>query len=315
MLIALIVDVAAAGSGPWVPGSGRANLYVGLDAQYFTRLATNGEGRDVVDVGEGVSTFGGVLDLSYGVARRAEVELIVPIQHAHANRPDSQICVDLGLDACKGTTTLGVIEARGKGLIADQVAGAPVSLALGGIVRYGGATAATRERITNAGEGTVDFGPLISVGRGGGLGQGYYSLSLDGAWVYRLPNTDSYPNLVGDGVAPNSEFLGSAEALFSPRRVVSIGPAATASGRPGGLDFTELDLTDRDRFAALRYVQIRAGGKLVVRDGLDNAFVLSVFRTVYAANNPADVLTVSAGVSFYGLGTRRRATAPAGTPG
>lgn len=303
-MLVLLSHVALAGSGPWVPGSGRTNLYLGLDGQRLTILRTANDGIEDIEVGEGISTVGAVLDLSYGIASRAELEVILPVQRSYANRPDAPLCDALGLDACATTTSVGVIEVRGKGLIADQVAGAPLSLSLGGTVRYGGLTSATRARLTNAGEGTLDLGPQVSIGRGGAFAKGYYSANLDLAWLYRLPNTTSYPNFTGDRAAPGSELFGAAELLVTPIASVSIGPSVGASSRPAGEDFRDLDLTDPDRFAALRYVQVRAGGKLVVRDGLDHALVLGIFRTIYAYNNPADIFSVSVGVSFYGLGRK-----------
>jgi hypothetical protein len=50
-----------AGSGPWLLGPGDQSVYTGVEVQRPTRLhvVTDGDGGDaVIDVGEGLSTFG-----------------------------------------------------------------------------------------------------------------------------------------------------------------------------------------------------------------------------------------------------------------
>ena len=77
---------------------------------------------------------------------------------------------------------------------------------------------------------------------------------------------------------------------------------ATGLWRPGGLDWYELDLTDTDRFAALRVYNVRVGGMVIVRTisptDTDNlSFTFSALRTVAAMNNPTDVTIFSIGLS------------------
>jgi len=300
MLLALIAGLAHAGSGPWVPGTSIGNLYLGLDSEQFTRVASNDAGTLVpVDVGEGIGTVGLTSILSYGIGPRLELETRVPYRATHANREDQAICAALGTDACAPTRTIGVIEARMKGMILDELSGQPVSLAIGANVRFGGLTASTRNRITNAGEGTTDFGPRLALGRTGAIGSSYYALSLDASWMYRVPNTKSFPRLEGDRVVPGSEFYGELETLVSPGGgSVTLGPFAGGVYRPSGYDFGEIIVDDPDRLAALRILNIAAGAKLLLRDRRDHVFIVSVSRTIAAWNNPSDRLTVSVGVSL-----------------
>ena len=66
-----------------------------------------------------------------------------------------------------------------------------------------------------------------------------------------------------------------------------------------------LDLTDADRFAALRIGNVRVGGVAVVRSKGDVSGSVSILRTAYAYNNPNDNFLVSIGMQ---IDTRFRRT-------
>lgn len=297
----LVAATATAGSGPWVVGDGRASLYMGAEAQRLSHLAQTIDGeRDVIDVGEGVARFGVRAIATVGLGRRLELEASLPWYRVQANRPDADLCVVLGLGACETTQGVGIVEARGKGVLLDEYFGAPFSLAVGAQLRVGDLTAATRERITNLGEGSLDAGPFLSLGRTGGLGEGgYWSAFVEGGYRYRAPVTDAYPRN-GGGNVPGSEIYGSAQVLFAPGARFAIGPTTYVLGRPFGLDFGELDLGDPDRFAALRMLQASAGLTSIVRARQDVALAAAVLRTIAAVNNPTDIWVVTLGVQVDG---------------
>jgi hypothetical protein len=294
----LWISTAIAGSGPWVPGSGSGSLYVGADAQQFRMLsATNG--RQLL--GEGVHQFSLTGVLSYGVGPRAEVEVVLPVHFAHANRVDTDLCADLGPGSCDPTHTVGTIRSHLKVLVADEVSGAPLSVSVAGVVRFGALVAQFRDRLTNVGEGTIDGGGKLSFGKSGALGEGYWSTALDTTALYRVPNTVRYPLEQGERSAPGSELHVETDTFFAPRRIVAIGPSANLLWRPQGVDFADIVVEDIDRFSALRVTQLNVGAKLIFRDTRDNAFVVGAFRTVYAMNNPSDQIGVSVGMSISRL--------------
>lgn len=304
--LTVLQATAVAGSGPWVVGEGNTSVYVGAESQRLTRLAIQVDGnRDVVDVGEGLSSFGLKGIVTVGITPRFELQGIVPWWRIQANRPDAELCLTLGLDACETTTTVGVLEFRGKVLLLDELFGAPLSVAVGSEVRVGDFTMPTRERITNAGEGGLDNGWFLTVGRTGRLGEGkgYWSGFVDVLGRYRFPNTRTYPNFEGDLAVPGSELGASAEVVFGTPRVV-VGPVATMLWRPGGLDWDAIDLSDRDRLAALRVLNVRVGGTAVVRGPRSLSASFTVLRTVVSRNNPSDVLSIGAGIQT--LVKRRR---------
>lgn len=292
---------ARAGAGPWVLGTGSSNFFFGLESQRLTQLTiqTAPNTTDTVDVGEGLSSFGAKGIVTYGLLPRVEVELQVPWFRVQANREDDPLCETLGLGACQASQGIGIVEARAKALLLDEIAGSPFSASLGISARYGLFTADTRQRITNLGEGTFDLGPIASIGRSGGLPvvDGYWSGWIDLGWRYRFANTDDFPE--ANEPVPGSEFTGEAEFLISPGAGrVGLGPAVTALWRPQGLDWFELDLTDVDRFSALRVYNVRVGGEVLVR-GRENATLsIGVLRAVAVRNNPSDVLVFTIGLSF-----------------
>ncbi len=297
-----VAGVALAGSGPWTAGKDRATLFVGLEGQRFGVLGTGaGEDKALLEVGEGVQKLGAKAIASVGLGSRFELELLLPWYRVEATRPDSQLCADLGLGACQTTQGVGIVETQLKALVLDEYFGAPISLSLATELRLGQTTASTRERITNLGEGTIDVTPLLTVGRTGALGDGYWSAWLEGGYRFRTRNTNEYPLATPqDVVAPRDEIVAGAEVLGGPIRTVAFGPSAFFLHRPG-LAFGELDLGDPDRFVALSVTALRVGGTLVVRSGTSPiTFAGSVLGTAYAVNNPTDSWTASVGVQWDG---------------
>ena len=301
--------VAAAGGGPWLIGPGDQSLYLGLDSQRITKLFVQvGGERQAVDVDSRISTLSAKAALTYGLGGRFEIEGIVPWSRVWMARDDLAPCgTGLGLEACRTTQGIGIMEARLKMLVADELSGSPLSLSIGPHMRFGGLTHRTRARLTNIGEGTTDVGGFVSVGRIGGLGRGYWSGNLDLTGMYRIPNTRTFPFDSGDQVVPGSEFYAASDVLFSPfsGTDVSFGPTASLFWRPFGLDWDAVDLTDPDRFGALRATSPRVGAKLIIRNGARFAFSASALQTVGPVNNPNPFI-LSAGVSLNGLFTRQR---------
>jgi hypothetical protein len=230
MLIFLTTALAA---GPWTVGTGVASLYVGADGDHFRTLAhptDNGVQRD--QLGDGLSSLGFRGIFSYGLTPRLQFDLSVPWRAVHVSRQDADICTTLGADACEDTRGTGVIEASMKGVVLDEVSGAPIGLSLSAILRYGGLTANHRDRLTSIGDGTTDSGPKLSIGRSAALGaKGSASAAAEVAWIYRIPNAHTYPLLQGDRNVPGSQFEGTLEVLASTNGIVSAGPVPSQLAR------------------------------------------------------------------------------------
>jgi hypothetical protein len=294
---AAAIGPAQAASGPWVLSPRDASVYAGTEFQRIGHLALdNGSFTDEpVTVDSGISKFAVQGYVSYGIIPRVQIALSVPFQDVHANRTDGPVCTSFGLQACSRTTGFGLVDLRVQGLILDEFYGAPVSLAVGAELRQGAHTATERARITNLGEGTTDTGGYLSLGRTGPVGEtGTWSGYVELGGVYR------FPNILTDGApTPGSEFTGDAEVLIGLSRAVSVGGTVAAFWRPFGVDISEVDLADIDRFSSLRVLSLRPGLKLMLRSSENVVFSASVLGTLYAENNPSDLLGVSAGMSVY----------------
>lgn len=289
LLPLLFASSAFAGSGPWTVSAGDLNAYVGANYQRFAKLApsTGSYGGGLIDVDEGVENAGAQLILGFGLRERLDAEVDLPWQDAQANRTDGAVCTSFGLEACDTTKGIGVVTLRGKGQLLDELTGAPLSLSVGPELRFGQLTAPTRARITNLGEGTTDVGLTVAAGRAGALGNAYASGYVSFGARYRFPNVDD---------VPGSEVYGDGEFLVGGTWW-TVGPTVLFLDRPEGVDVETIDLADVDRFGALHVVNVRAGGKVILRADRAVSFALSAYGTVYAVNNPSDTLLLSAGVS------------------
>ncbi|HHO51565.1 MAG TPA: hypothetical protein ENK18_12000 [Deltaproteobacteria bacterium] len=291
-MLAWFVTTALAGSGPWSLSKGDLSVYGGIEAQRFTTLAPVFDGELVpVVVGGRIhnTTIKGAISL--GLIDRVEIEVSVPIQRVEAALTGGGACADFPLSPCETSQGLGLVDLRTKWQLIDELGGAPISAALGARVRLGAHTQATRERITNLGEGTTDFGIYGVIGRTAGLGQGFYNGFLEVGYLHRPPN-------LLEPRSPHDELWSDLVFHVAPRRIVCLGPASSLFWRPGGVDFDTVDLSRSDRFASLRALNLRVGGELVLRDPeVGVALSVTVLQTVVARNNPSDTWIVSLGLS------------------
>ncbi len=296
-LLSAILPGAHAASGPWVLSPKDASVFLGTEYQEFGTLATESGsgGSDSKTVDSGISTMGVQAYGSYGIVKRVQVSLDVPWYYVTANRTDGPVCTTFGLDACKTTKGIGIVDLRLQGLALDEFYGAPISLAAGGEFRQGQHTAPSRARITNIGEGTSDIGGYLTVGRTGALLKtGNWSGYLELSGLYRFPKTtiDSRP-------IPGSEFTATTEVLLGLNKAFTIGGVVGAFDRPEGVDVSGVDLSDTDRFASLRVFNLRGGVKFLLRSSDNVVFTADALGTLYAVNNPSDTITLDAGVSVF----------------
>jgi hypothetical protein len=311
--LALHSGWALAGSGPWVLAQGNHQAFLGVDAQHFTTFApsTGGYGPDTVIVGDGISSLGLVGVATIGLGGRFEAEFEVPWRSNFAQNEENDVCAALGDETCAATNGVAVLRVGTKAQLLDEVYGSPLSLSLGLDLRFGQLTQATRSRITNLGEGTFDVEPTLSIGRVGSLGKkgGYWSINADLGVRYRIPLQQSYLDYAQP--IPGVEISLLQQTFFTPIPAISLGPTFSLLSRPNGVDFEDLlasegaGLADPDRFAALRVMSMRVGAKFFIRGGDRVTVVLGAERTVYAFNNPSDVIAVYTGIALRNIFKRR----------
>lgn len=286
---------ALAGVGPWTLNEGDRSLYLGMSAESWSSLS--GNSGSAIDVGAPVMSTEGLAILSYGLAPAAEVEVKAGLGSSSVGRLDASTCVEVGADACASSTGLTPIELRVKGRALDELAGAPLSLALGLGLRFAEWTLADRHRLTALGDGQTDIAPFVAVGRSGGLGGWSYGTFLELGYAARLP-VARVPDLGGLKV-PGDELRGSAELLIYISPYLAFGPALDVVHRLSGVGLGAVDLSDVDRYTALQVTAIRPGGKLLLRSRGALSVALSAFGVALARNNPRDAFTISAGIGIF----------------
>ena len=286
---ALIAATASAGSGPWVLGQGHHNVYLGTESQQYTTYRVEGEDREL---GDGFSTFGAQAIVGFGLSSRIEAEARLPWYRTRALDTSNDLCVD---SRCKASQGVGAFELGVKALVLDELYGPPVSVSAGLELRQGELTARTRDRLTNLGEGTVDVGGALCVGRAAGLGEtGVYAVSAKLGYRYRLPVDE----LDGDPV-PGAEYHTQVDAVAGTASV-SGGPSLLGMWRPSGVGFDEVDKSDPDWLGSLSVSSVLAGGKLLIAgDSHYVTLALSAYHSVAASNNPSDLWVLGVGVGFY----------------
>lgn len=316
MLALLLSGLALAGAGPWVARSDRPSLYVGAETQRIEVFVTEGGSFDeasLVEVDEGLDIFYLKGILSLPLTPRADAELTVPWGRVGANRTDGGLCAALGPGSCKTTDGLAPVSLRTKVLLLDELLGAPVSASLGAEARWGAHTADERDRLTNLGEGSFDLGAVLGVGRSGALGSGYYYSYLDATYRHRFPlidpaeegdATSAIEQVYGDIAVPGDELLGELTAVFVPTGRFGFGPSVNYFSRLTGVDFSQTNLADPDRWSALRLKNVQGG--LKVQLGMSGRATISgsFYRSIYTENNPI-ITAFSVGLSFNELGRER----------
>jgi len=289
-----LLSVAFAGSGPWTIPSGSTNLYLGLDQVRYDQVVTPSGRRDLDG---GISAVAAVGVFTVGVLDGVELEVVAPwVRSRHAN-PDGELCTGASRpdDWCDVTSSLGNVRFGIKGLVLDEAALHPVSIALGAHVRSGEAYSQTRGRLTALGEGQTDLGASASIGRtGGAMKAGWYQAGATVRYWHRLPLTTT-PRKV-----PADELDADLTAVISPVARLGMGPLVSMFYRLGGDNLgQDLDLTDPNGFAALAAAQLKVGGQIAVYGDRGLTVTAGAAATVWARNNPSDTLVLSVGLGWY----------------
>ncbi len=304
MILALLATIASvtlparAGSGPWTLSEGSSSLYLGTEYRQLRHIAPDGEWfGDGSDLGTSIRfvTVQGVV--SYGLLDRFELEATLPWVYAHASRPDAAVCYALGQSACGKVESVGLIDVRGKVRLLDELAGPPVTISVGPVLRIGEFGHTTRARLTAITEGQSDVGAFAVLGRSAGLGaSGWWSGYLDAEYRYRIPNIE-----VGGVKIPSDEVASSAQVMVSPWGVVAFGPELFFDARTGGESLATKDDADPDRFASLKYTLVQYGGKVIVTSNRRWSAIFGATGTLYARDTASDLWSVSAGISWQAL--------------
>ena len=289
--ICLVPGLAFAAEGPWTTPTGLQDIYLGGGVERFQAF-DKGDGS-VQDVSYPVYRSGGKIFWRYGLGPMWDVALDAPFITSFAPEAPADS------EAFSRTTDFEYLKTRVR--VRLPVDNLPFEVAARGEVRTGYLHQDTKGRVTNLGEGTTDLGASVSVGSIGLFGGMFYTLAVDGGYLYRLPLES------GDsGKVPGNEVLLSSFLQVSPLEHMGFAILTDSFWRLSGEDFGETEVkASANTWAALKAAQTKVGGQVILYPGgARPQVVLTVARAVWARNNPVDTMVVELGMSFN-LGSRR----------
>jgi hypothetical protein len=233
------------------------------------------------------------LDLycAWGVARRLQLSVDVPLVYNTTVAIEGRgPCPGVG-DWCAPVASAGEAGVHLRAQLVDSAFDLTVGLGL----RTDAWNAPTRDRWTNAGLGTTaGVASLIAeqaIGGGAALAYGHFALvdgrAVDGPGTPRLPGDLLVGGLVGR--APLGRLTGEVELSGLSR----------LAGVPYGDVWLDQYYDTPDRWAALRYRELKARAKLSIPLGDRSGLHISAGRVLLVDSGPRDATDLSVGVHRY----------------
>lgn len=269
---------------------GAYNVYLGVSHGKWSQFRANG---DPSNLPAPVTDKGVTAYYAVGVSDRMDIGLNIPVQQTSMGEgaPSGEMYAS--------TTGLAATSVNSRILIAREGDALPLTISGIGSFRVGSYHAETRDRLTNIGEGSIDFGAGLLLGRVLLAGPGTLWIEAGGQYWRRIPASfgttiDKYP---GDDITYSSEVGYS----FHPK----VGVAAVVDGyqRLSGVDYPALandsTIPVEEQWTALRGAQMKAGGKLNFYATEKFTVSSSYLTAVSAVNNPIDERVIGFGVSYY----------------
>ncbi|MCB9670038.1 MAG: hypothetical protein H6734_11240 [Alphaproteobacteria bacterium] len=297
-MILTLLATALAGDGPWTLAAGDTNVFVGVTSLRFTGF-NDGVERTPIALPTAIVATDLRAVVTRGLVRGVEAEAQVPWRHVRATQSESPGCTTDAPrpDFCVTSKGLADVVLKVKGRLLDEAALRPLTVSLALATRIGEAYADERGRLTKRGDGQVDVGAQLSLGRTGALGsQGWYQVAATGSYFYRFPHqpaVDDQPKIPSDEVGGDGGFV------VSPRGWWSVGPLVTHFSKLRGYNVTAAPLATLDGFASLYGHQTKVGGRIGIHSADGFTVSISGLATVFALNNPYDTTAISVGVGWY----------------
>ena len=285
------VAALPAQASPWVLGPDDLSVYTAVDHYRWSSYA--GATGKSYPIGQPVTRTTGAADISYGLVEGVQVGGKIGYAVSQVGRWDADRCLALGDDACKAVQGVIPLELNLKGRLVDELGSSPLTMAvvLGG--RLAEWTASDRHRLTALGEGQTDIYGGLAMGRAG-TGYAVWSQVL---YAYRLPvATVNYL----DGIkVPGDEIRAAVDVHVYPTSSIGLGPSVDFLHRLTGVDWSDVQNQDIDRYTALQVTTLKLGGKLSIRSQKNATIWLSGFGTLVARNNPIDGMNLSVGLGLF----------------
>lgn len=217
--------------------------------------------------------------VGYGIAQNFDIQLTLPI--IHSTFGDQEPITGIGFAEISSKFTL----------LKEGIA--PITASLKPAIRIGSFHATKRGSLHNIGEGTIDIGMGLALGKLEYVGMGFYWFDMGLRYWHRIPASFD----LSAPPSPDVTFDANIGYSFHP----SFGVSGTVEGiqRLGGEDYPATDADSIDQWAALHITQIKTGGRFsyYATEKITVDFV--GLRSVFAINNPIDELYVGLGINYF----------------
>ena len=259
--------------------NGATSYYQSLGTYYWSRYRGVGESSSLPNNASvlGITSYS---SFGLGISESMDIHVALPLRYA-------------SYTSAAPIFGVGKIEIAAKYLLLQEGEG-PLTISIRPGIRVGTLHAGSRGEMHNIGEGSLDFGAGVSLGRLGFWDMGFYWLDLGARYWYRIASSFDLSD------PPHPEISYDINMGLSPNSLVGIGFTALGLHR---LDGENLPVSDggnaQDKWASLRAVQIKAGvkGFLYLSDKItvDSTLLTSVF----AENNPDNEIYFGIGVNYF----------------
>lgn len=276
MIISFLLMSPAFAEYPSPTPKGALTVYQSLGFSQWSKYRVRGDSDSIPNpVQRAISQT----SLGYGVSQNLDIQLTLPVLHSMFG--DSE-----------PVSGVGFAELSSK-IMLLQEGTSPITLSFKPAIRIGSFHASSRGKFHNIGEGTIDLGAGIALGRFEYLDMGFYWFDAGIRYWYRIPSSFD----LSVPPAPDVTFDLNVGYSFHP----SFGLGITAEGiqRLGGQDYPTTTVDDDDQWAALQITQLKAGGRLSYYATEKITIDLIGLVSVFAINNPTDEVYVGLGLNYF----------------
>ena len=269
---------------------GSYNVFFGGNYGLWSQYKAKDEAKDLPDT---VVNKGVMLYYAVGVAEKLDISISIPAQQASIGdeAPD--------IDMFKTTTGIGQASTNLRYLLFQEGGSLPITISATSGLRVGTYHAESRSRLTNIGEGSIDIGGGLLMGKVQMAGRGFLWVDLSAVYWKRIPSTFAF----GEYKFPGDDINYNAEAGYSFHPKIGLAGVIDGYQRMSGVDYPSLinnpDIPEQEQWTALKGAQLKAGGKLNVYATNKLTLSASALLSVYSVNNPVDEKSFGIGLSFY----------------
>ena len=267
---------AAKGEYPSPTPKGAISVYQSVGFSQWSKYRIRSSEDDLpTPIGTGVAQT----HIGYGILPNMDIHASLPLLYSTFGDQDPVAGV--------GFITLG------SKILLLQEGNDPITFSIIPAARIGSFHASSRGKVHNIGEGSIDVGAGVALGRMGYLDTGFYWFDIGGQFWYRIPSSFDLAD------PPSSDIVYNFNVGYSVLPSIGLGFTVEGVHRLDGQDYPASGISDADQWAALQISQMKLGGKISYFATEKMTLDVVVLRSVFAINNPIDEVYTGLGLNFF----------------